>query len=510
MSATPSYRRAALAGTATAVTLLGCLGLQTASATSYPWPGPPSDVHVAGQSTSSLVIAANKATHTARYEVWVSASMPDLYAANLNKKAQGRKSVSSSNPKLTVASLSYQAGPIYYRFANVNGPHRYLTKIRTTYLRPARPSPVAATSANGLALSWSSKPVTGYVVEQSNNPNFTDGLTSYTLHGLASQFTPYRVKPGHAYHFRVGAVNGNIHSRYSAPISATTKAFEPVTMVTYNVLSAAADGQTENGSTILSWLKYRKIAAVNLLRRADPDIIVVQEGGAYVRPRLRQVDSLRNTLGGHYTVAHTEPLPGSGPHVTSGSYVVYRNTRFAPVGDGRYLKLTAGKYDAFQVLRDKQTGARFEVCSIHMPAGSSATMNAERGTDASRTLAVANQISTADGGIPILFGGDTVSVLAPWHPLDAPGSVMRNAHIADAIVSAQSRSNEHYSSFNGLRRRVQSDGYPVDRIFVSPGVGVQSWTQLMNLTHGKMTGVIPSDHNPVVTHLLLPTVTGNS
>jgi hypothetical protein len=33
---------------------------------------------------------------------------------------------------------------------------------------------------------------------------------------------------------------------------------------------------------------------------------------------------------------------------------------------------------------------------------------------------------------------------------------------------------------------------------------VTSWSQLLNLSHGEFTGVIPSDHNPVVANLEFP------
>jgi hypothetical protein len=41
-------------------------------------------------------------------------------------------------------------------------------------------------------------------------------------------------------------------------------------------------------------------------------------------------------------------------------------------------------------------------------------------------------------------------------------------------------------------------------VFAPPGVAVRSWAQVMDLSHGQIAGVIPSDHNPVVATLEYP------
>jgi hypothetical protein len=41
-------------------------------------------------------------------------------------------------------------------------------------------------------------------------------------------------------------------------------------------------------------------------------------------------------------------------------------------------------------------------------------------------------------------------------------------------------------------------------VYVSGGIGVSNWTQLLNLSHGRFVGTMPSDHNPVVARLAIP------
>ena len=44
----------------------------------------------------------------------------------------------------------------------------------------------------------------------------------------------------------------------------------------------------------------------------------------------------------------------------------------------------------------------------------------------------------------------------------------------------------------------------MDHLYVSPGVGVSTWGQVLDLDGGKFRGTIPSDHNPVYADLVLP------
>ena len=81
---------------------------------------------------------------------------------------------------------------------------------------------------------------------------------------------------------------------------------------------------------------------------------------------------------------------------------------------------------------------------------------------------------------------------------------MREAHVASAFNAAQSRRLPSYNSANGYDRPPPRFGDHIDYIFAPPGVAVLSWRQVMHLRHGRLVGVIPSDHNPVVATLEYP------
>jgi exonuclease III len=69
---------------------------------------------------------------------------------------------------------------------------------------------------------------------------------------------------------------------------------------------------------------------------------------------------------------------------------------------------------------------------------------------------------------------------------------------------AQTRTNAQYNTANGYQTTPMEDGYRLDYLFVTPGVAVTHWGQLLDLSHGQFVGPIPSDHNPVVADMLIP------
>ena len=87
---------------------------------------------------------------------------------------------------------------------------------------------------------------------------------------------------------------------------------------------------------------------------------------------------------------------------------------------------------------------------------------------------------------------------------NAPSQFMRSKGYHDSFKLARRRSNARYNSANGYHRRPPAHGDRLDYIFVKPTIRVVSWQMLLNLSHGKYAGVIPSDHNPIVASLLIP------
>ena len=467
------------------------------------WPAKPTGLRVLALTHTSLTVSAARSTNATSYRLWASPIKSDVFTTALSQRRTARRSASARTPQVTVTGLAYRSGPLYYRLAAINSRHRRLSDIRMTYLRPAVPSPVTVQNPFGRPyLSWPDAHVTGYQVRQSSDRAGTADVTTYTLQGRAQSFTPrYGAAPG-TYYLSVRAVNGSSRSTYSPAVQATTSVGRSsLSVLTANDLNANVTSY--NGGSVPPWMTQRRDAAIALYRRVDPDLLMIQEGGVLIRRGVRQVDTIANTLGNDYTVAHTENPPGSGGWVSHGVYIVYRNTRLAAVGAGSTIDLAKGKSAAFQVLRDTTTQRVFLAVTAHLVAGGTASADAQRQREMSDILAKAQQISAANGGVPIVFGGCLHEARTPNHPSDNPYEVLGAAGFADALTAAQRRSGGDLNTFNNYQRPIRK-GVPTDRILVGPGVAVTSWLQLLHRDGNKLVGVIPSDHNPVAATVLLP------
>jgi endonuclease/exonuclease/phosphatase family metal-dependent hydrolase len=104
--------------------------------------------------------------------------------------------------------------------------------------------------------------------------------------------------------------------------------------------------------------------------------------------------------------------------------------------------------------------------------------------------------------LPVVYAGDVNS--HEGHPLDGPAVAMGATGTADAQLVAPHRTNVQYNSANQYRRTPPKSGLALDRIYASPGVAVGAWRQVLELSGGRLVGVIPSDHNAVVADLVVP------
>lgn len=467
------------------------------------WPAKPTSLRVVALTHTSLTVSAARSTNATSYRLYASPIRSDVFNASLSQRRAARHSATARTPQVTVTGLTYRSGPLYYRLAAMNSSHRRLSEIRMTYLPPAVPSSVTVQDPFGRPdLSWSDADVTGYQVRQSSDPAGTADVTTYTLHGHAKSFTPTYGATRGTYYLSVRAVNGSSRSTYSPAVQATTSVGRSsLSVLTANDLNANVTSY--HGGRVPPWMTQRRDAAIALYRRVDPDLLMIQEGGVLVRRGVRQVDSIANTLGSDYTVAHTENPPGSGGWVSHGVYLVYRNTRLAAVGAGSTLDLPNGKFAAFQVLRDTTTQRVFLAVTAHLVAGGTATADAQRRQELSDIAAEAQRISAANGKVPIVFGGCLHEARTPHHPRDNPYEVLGADGFADALTVARSRSGGNLNTFNDYQRPIRS-GVPTDRILVGRGVAVTRWVQLLHRNGNKLAGVIPSDHNPVAVTVLLP------
>jgi len=458
-------------------------------------------------SPTSFSVAAHKAANAHKYRLFASLVLSDITYANLSKSRKGRKSAESTKPNLTIRGLTYSSATYYYRFASVDGPHFRVSNIYQITLQPAVPKGLALVkTAAGISLTWSNENATGFTIVQGTNRALTKNRRAYAVGPRTSQLTPYGLAKGTTYYFRIRAKNGKTSSPFSPTmVSAMATGHEQtVRMLTYNLLQSIWDGTKENGATVAPWDTQRKAGAAKLIARADPDVIAIQEGQGLVGPHKdqRQVDSLRAVLGSQYAVADTETAT---PKHRLGNYIIFRKTTYEAVANqGGHWSIGDDQFPAYQVLRNRTSGARFLVVSVHLHAGAQ-SWNTRHAAETRSLLRQAHDAAARFGGLPVVYGGDFNSHFAPKvGKLDAPGVEMQAQLVNDAINVAQSHSNEVYNSENGYVRVALKNGGCIDRIFAEPGVAIRTWAQMLTVKKGRYVGVIPSDHNPIVAGLSVP------
>ncbi len=396
------------------------------------------------------------------------------------------------------------------RVATVKGKNRKHSGILTVGLAPQRPVVTASATAQGVSLRWVDLPVGGYEITRALDPAFTTGRVTDWHRGRTRQFTPYGLMAGTRYWFRVRALNGATRSAWSSAVSATPQTGEArIRVVAYNLLGMWADGERGDfgkGEVVKPWMTSRRPAAAALVRPVTPDIVLVQEASSWTAGWASpwQVDTFASTLGSDYRVARTQGRAGEPDYIRTGNHVVYRASVFDAVGNGGHWSLGNGRYAAWQLLRHKATGAELLAVSTHNTSLAGASYDVKRRAEFDRLLSLVTHYRSTRGPVPVVYGGDVGSVRARWHPYDPPGVVIRGSGGVDTIEAAQRVTNAKYSSYNHYTRVPKQATGSGDRIFVSAGVGVRAWAQLLRLSSGKFVGTIPSDHNPVLADITVP------
>ncbi|HEX3823181.1 MAG TPA: endonuclease/exonuclease/phosphatase family protein [Mycobacteriales bacterium] len=498
-------RRTAARALIALTSLTGVACLAAAPAAAMPdtaAPAPPTGIHVTKISSSSFTVAVHTAAHAKKYRVYVATTRKALAVANL-----GHDTVmsASKHPRITVKGLRYRISPYYYRVETLNGARRkFSLPAASIGLRPAMPTGLAATSnSHGTSLTWNSVNATGFTVEQATDAGMTQNVKKYRIIGQENQFTPYGLTDGSTYYFRVRSMNSGTPSAYAAPVTATVTTNEqPVSVMTYNVLEAADDGRSEGGSTVAPWSERGPVAA-SLIQQANPDVIGAQEAASWVGvpTPARQIDSLTAMLGGEYSLADTEIPPGQPHHLRTGVYILYKSDTYQAVGQGGHWDIGNTRWAAYQVLQNRSTGAKFLFVSAHLAFPAGAAADRQRETETNNLLSDAGREAN---GLPIVYVGDFNSDQWAGHAFNGPAIAMRAASVDDAYDVAQTRVHARYNTADGYRRTPPMNGGRIDYVFAQRGVAATSWDLVMDLSHGKFVGTIPSDHNPLVSNLLFP------
>ncbi len=477
--------------------LLGAAGPATAKKQKKK-PTKPTGVAAVASTPTTLTVRATVRYGT-KFRVYAATTPRAVNASNYRTAPYTGK---GRTPTVTLAGLPYRTEPYFLRYTAKNSRGLRYSKIATAYLTPPTPTGLTAltTASSGLALRWNaSRSAERYVVTAATDGSFTKGVRTYTVTGEAHTFTPPGLSAGTTYHFRVRAANGSSSSASSAAVSAKAPAGAAVRIASYNLLTAGADGSKFGDGVVAPWSQRRQAAAL-LVYRAAPDVIAVQEG-SYRVGSARQVDSFvaaLNALGRDYVVARTEDPASTGP------YVVYRSSVWATVGAGGRYELGNGRHAAYQVLQHRQSGARVLVTSSHLTPGKAST-DAKRQAEATKLARLA--ATTAQyNDVPVVHAGDFNSNTGKNHKVDGPGVVFTGQGTPDSRHVATVVTNGQYNSANQYYRTPRASSLSIDHIYVERGIAVTRWQLLLDLDgKGRFNGVIPSDHNPVVTDLVLPT-----
>ncbi|HWB66599.1 MAG TPA: endonuclease/exonuclease/phosphatase family protein [Mycobacteriales bacterium] len=493
---------------AAAITFGAILLAPVSASASAKTPDQPKHLHLVAVTKTSITAAVKPAAHAKRYRLYVGRKQRDLAVVRAASAAVAAKS--SRKPRITVTGLPYATAPYYFRIAAINGSkRRFSATIGSAELMPPSPTKlVAHSSATGTYLTWHGEQVPHLTVLQATNPTFTAGRRTYQIRAIARQFTPYGLARGQTYYFRVRSHSGPSHGKWSNVAHTTVVSSEQsLRMMTYNLMDLSRDGTKEDGTTIAPWSERLK-GVVQWFRQASPDVAAVEEGGDWVGATggPRQVDSVVSALGGSYSLAHTEVSPGEpGCCHRTGQYLLYKTSAYRAVGDGGHWTFPGNGSTheaAYQILQNRTTGARLLVVAVHVAVGNHKSADRLRKRQTALLIQDARGYAAAHGNLPVVYGGDFNS--APQnHAVDGPGIEMRKADVADAFNVAQSHKNSRFNSANGYFRKPPAAGIYLDHIFASPGVAVKSWRLMLNLQHGRFVGVIPSDHNPLVSDLVI-------
>lgn len=178
------------------------------------------------------------------------------------------------------------------------------------------------------------------------------------------------------------------------------------------------------------------------------------------------------------------------------------------------------RYVAWAVFEHKINGKRFLFTSTHLePRNDTPGSQAFYRIRKAQAQEVARVIAAHRRGMPAIAVGDYNST--KWDtPSNAPYDVMRAAGFVDPLgngyrsttrttgATVEKRINTEYSSYNDLqrdgRRNSGVNGSNPDYIFVTPMTVLEYETVVELDAAGRLTGVLPSDHNLIRATVLLP------
>lgn len=263
--------------------------------------------------------------------------------------------------------------------------------------------------------------------------------------------------------------------------------------------TSGATGPASDSISVMSWnlcanscgsWDSRIGPALKHVGRHQPDILAVQEGGGSASTR-------DLTFKGFGAIGYT----GANTHSPNTSrYIFYKPSKFTLVKAGSF-SLGGSHGMSWAHLKTKVDGAEFVVVDTHLMYGSDSKSDRTRGRQMSAGLA---RIGTIAGGLPTIWPGDYNS--NKTRKTDAPAVALKAAGMKDSINLAAQKTN---TDTNSAKRRtatapVVTNGNQLDHIYVSGGVTVSRWTQVVEAENGRYVAPFVTDHNSIIATVGVP------
>lgn len=468
---------------------------------------PAAAAEAAPKKPAKVTKTTRQATTTTLTIRWKKPKRAKSVAVCVKKKPKAKRCFRYKRSKARAKSVTFRGlkpspgTDFFYQLRSINGKRQTTTKWRKVNLRVSRGSAnQAAGSGSQLVYRWSpSTSARRYELQVSPSSTFSSGVLTASRRGTAARVTG--LNGGMTYFARVRGVNGKVKGKWG-PVSRTALKAVPVnaSVATYNLCGEDKCRTSDSGAWFLrnvpKWATRKPLAGA-LIRSASPDILVTQESSA------------------SKTKFH-QALPG----YTRGAYksarqIYFKASRFAEL-DGGWMTLDSKtkRYATWNLFRDRSTGTAFFVANAHLEPYKGAERDVLRNRQTRRLI---NRITALNPHrLPVIWGGDWNSnesnANQSKYPggFDAPKRRFNAIGVVNSIEQTTNLTNAELNSANAGIKAPRANGDQVDAIYVpQSGVAVESWSMLANFV--EIDGVreyatpFPSDHNPIVTNLIIAT-----
>lgn len=254
-------------------------------------------------------------------------------------------------------------------------------------------------------------------------------------------------------------------------VGGTTTPDSQISVATWNVCGASCG----------NWKERSQLAAAEI-RRTQPDILAIQEGGWGAKKRGHTFSQL--AAAGYKTANNRQPFIGR--------YIFYRPAKVKALAAGSFgLGGTHGM--AWTTFESLTTQDQFAVVDVHLTY--------PKGADAQRASQMNNgmaKLASKLDDLPTLWVGDFNSNKSRAD--DAPARIMKKAGYVDARDVATRAENADVNSARGRSATapVKRDGNQTDHIYVPKAdTSVTLWQQTFNAVKNRYQAPFISDHNMI-------------